>query len=159
MYENLETGIYRFLLQVWTNSGDFSQDTVHVQVHSSIDEKPFSKEESNSFANQIDLQNNLFQIELDIDLSSFTERRKHSFLRNLQEYIQQLVFKLKQPTLIAVSTKISTKLKKSNVLIEFLVVENSVLDSNATLIASLANEFVLNENQKLVKTKEKIRQF
>ena len=157
MYENLETGIYRFLLQVWTNAGDFSQDTVHVQVHSSIDEKPFSKEESNSFANEIDLQNNLVQIELDIDPSSFTERKKQSFLRNLQEYIQQPEFKLKQPTLIVVSSKISTKLKKSNVLIEFLVVENSVLDSNATLITSLANDFALNEKQKLVKTSNLIK--
>lgn len=149
--------MYRFLLQVWTNTDDFSQDTVHVYVHSSLDDKAISKEETNSFANEVDLQNNLIQIELDIDPSSFTEKKKLLFLQNFREYIKEPEFKLKNPTLIIVSTKVSTKLKKSNVLIEFLVIENDFINSNNSLITNLANEFALNENQKLVNTNNLIK--
>jgi hypothetical protein len=157
VFENLEAGLYRFLLQVWTNTNDFSQDTVHVHVHSSLSNKPFSKEESYSLTDEMDIQDSLIQIELDIDPVSFTEIKKQSFLKNFQEYIQQPEFKMKQPSLIFVGTKISTKLKKSNVLVEFLVVENEFIDSNGSAIISLANNFVLKENQKLVKTSNLIK--
>jgi len=130
---------------------------VHVYVHSSLDDKAISKEETNSFANEVDLQNNLIQIELDIDPSSFTEKKKLLFLQNFREYIKEPEFKLKNPTLIIVSTKVSTKLKKSNVLIEFLVIENDFINSNNSLITNLANEFALNENQKLVNTNNLIK--
>ncbi len=161
VFENLEVGLYRFLLQVWTNTNDFSQDTVHVHVHSSLNNKPFSKEESYSLTDEMDIQDSLIQIELDIDPVSFTEIKKQKFLEKFQQYLYNPEFKLKRPSFILVSTKISTKLKKSTVLVEFLVVENELDDSNGsaynTALINLTNSFVLKENQKLVKTSNLIK--
>jgi hypothetical protein len=118
VYENLQVGFYRFLLQIWTNANSFSQDTVHVYMHSLIDANKSQ-----------DLAQNLVKVQLDIDPMSFDEIKKRAFLGQLESVIQQKEFKLESPKLRHISTKVLTKSRQtSRVSIEFVAAEYKSVD-------------------------------
>lgn len=164
IYEQLVEGEYRFLLKVWTNDNELSQDTVHVYVHSST---------SNSDANSTislnsslksespSLNDNIVQIELDIKPSLFSEYLKEQFLTKLQILLQQQVeLKLKQPKVILVNTKIIINSKgKSSVLLELII--SDILDEKIKTadlkISQIENVYsedtdLIGENRKIVKS-------
>ena len=152
----MEVGFYRFLLQVWTNANDFSQDTVHVYVHPYLNSPPFSIDVNNkediSPLREMDIQDSLVQIEIDMDPAKFSEKKKEAFLKNLQDLLQQPEFKLIQPTVVFVSSKVSINLKKSTVLIEILVVENDFSHKADSHFTSISEGFTLTEYQTLAKS-------
>lgn len=138
VYENLQVGFYRFLLQIWTNENSFSQDTVHVYIHSLTDKDN---------KNHLDLAQNLIKIQLDSsNPTDFDETKKKSFLNKLENLIQKQDFKLKSPKVMLISTKVLTKPgKTSQVEIEFVIVENNDL-------AKSVDDDQINLESKLVKS-------
>ncbi len=133
-YENLVEGTYRFLLQVWTNSNELSQDTVYVYVHSTfslynnIDTANTRESEKSSDLNLI--YDNLIQIELDYNPSEFSQNIKDDFLRRLEILLQQSKSNFNNLKVILTNTRVSTFSKTSRVVVEFFACEDLPVDTN-----------------------------
>ncbi len=155
MYEHLIEGVYTFLLRVWTNTNEMSQDTVHVYVHSSS-----VSQDGRANTNQSsELSDNIVQIELDIEPKIFTESVKQEFLNKLQMFLLQAELNLKRPTVNVINTRISTKEEKSTVILDLLIVDRaSDLSSKETIdeMSIYSKSQVYNQNQILVSTNENV---
>ena len=113
------------MLKIWTNTNEFSQDTVHVIVHPFIAYEATSDLGKNSqdpifkFINK-----NIIQIEIDLEPKYFTESLKQNFLKKVEILMQQSELKFKKPKIILINTLVSTRSAKSRVMVEFLVAED-----------------------------------
>jgi hypothetical protein len=134
VYEQLVEGVYRFILKIWSNSNEFSQDVVHVYVHSHLNSSKSINSDTTDHKNHRELVNkefineNIVQIEVDIEPKFFTESVKNSFLNKLQILLQQS--ELKNPKLLLVNSKVSFKSAKSRVILEVIVCEDSSSQHN-----------------------------
>lgn len=133
VYEQLVEGVYRFILKIWSNSNEFSQDVVHVYVHSHLNSSKSISSSSSSntmdhtnhqeLINKEFINENIVQIELDIEPKLFTESVKNSFINKLTILMQQS--ELKSPKLLLVNSKVSFKSTKSRVILEVIACEDS----------------------------------
>jgi hypothetical protein len=155
MYEHLVEGVYTFLLRVWTNTDEMSQDTVHVYVHSS------SVPESNqaNMNQSSELSDNIVQIELDIEPKMFTELVKQEFLNKLQMFLLHAELNLKRPKINVVNTRISTKEEKSTVILDLLIVDQANDLPSKEIIDEMgiySKSQIYNQNQVFVSANENI---
>lgn len=128
-------GEYRFILKVWTGEGELSQDFVHVYVHGSANEN------LNHFENSVQMNENMVEIELDIEPSLFNENLKIEFLNKLQNFLKEnKEFKLIDPKLVLVNTRISVNNRKSGVVLELVVTDltNSTIKTPTGITEDLA---------------------
>ena len=169
VYEQLVSeGVYRFLLKVWTNRNEFSQDIVDVYVHSYVKNPEDNQQEvenqasSNSLnqqptqnkSNSVNINSNVIQVELDIEPKQFTEMKKELFLEKFRAYLQQESdLKLKQPKVLLVNVKKSNRYKKSVVLLELLIVEETD-DSLSSSYPTIAGDKVYNTNARMIQASQ-----
>ena len=113
VYEGLVEGSYKFLLQIWTNTKEFSQDAVVVQVHNN--EKSLILKE---------VYKNLVKIELNYNVLEFTQGIKDNFIAQLQIIVQQSHLKFKNPKVIIFNTRVSSRNKKNYVILEIFAIQD-----------------------------------
>jgi hypothetical protein len=141
-YENLIEGTYTFILRIWTNTNELSQDTVQVHVHGTPQLSAHSSSQmivshsGSSFLVPFDKQNlaeNLVQIELDIQPNNFNEFLKKQFLRKLEILLKQYeMFKLQNPRVFLINTKVffNTYTSKSTVILEVIITDSKQVNMN-----------------------------
>ncbi len=115
-------GTYKFILKVWSKTGEFSQDTINVHVHSYMNSSELYNKNNKSMIENQYINENIIQIEIDTEPKQFTEAFEANFLNKLNILLQQS--KLQNPRVVLVKTGISLKLKKSRVILDILVCEN-----------------------------------
>lgn len=125
IYEQMVEGVYRFILRVWTNTNEYSQSTVHVYVHSTVNSNRSSS--SPSWSPQ-QLNENIILVELDIEPSLFSEYLKERFVNQFQIMLNEhrRQFKLLKPRVILVNSRIAAPVsysKKSSVILELIVTD------------------------------------
>lgn len=112
-------GEYKFVLKVWSVEGEFSQDFVHVFVHGSAYQNIPAQ-----LQNLTQLNQNIIEIELEIEPSLFSESLKVEFLNQLQNFLlNNQDFKLIDPKLVLISSRLSLLNQKSSVVLEILVTD------------------------------------
>lgn len=134
-YENMIAGTYIFILKVWTNTNEFSQDVVKVHVHSvPVGDRPAEKPISwsqHSSSLSAHLVENLIQVELNIRPDLFSESMKNQFITRLEVWLRQQFAHNKQltltmPKIYVINTRVVTNSRytnKSNVVIELVIVD------------------------------------
>ena len=127
-------GTYKFILKVWSKTGEFSQDTINVHVHSYMNSSELYNKNNKSIIENQYINENIIQIEIDTEPKQFTEAFKANFLNKLNILLQQS--KLQNPRVVLVKTDVSLKLKKSRVILDILVCEN-VEEINETKLKKL----------------------
>lgn len=120
-------GEYRFMLKVWTNTNEYSQSTVHVYVHSTLNTNRIQMGQQRKYKQENELNENIIQIELDIEPNLFSEYLKDRFLSKFQLMLQeQKMFKLMHPQVVLINTKIASPVgysQKSSVILELIVTD------------------------------------
>jgi hypothetical protein len=167
-------GVYKFVLKVWTNTDEFSQSIVTVYVHSFLNANLAAQQQHKSSTNKlldVNSQNlinqNLIEIKLDIEPSLFSEYVKERFLTKFQMLLQEqkVEFKLDEPNVILINSRISADGKKSIVVLELIVTD--VIDGHAAGIQMSPKELLqthhglndlLGDNRKIIASSVLIKQ-
>ncbi|RNA39755.1 hypothetical protein BpHYR1_012044 [Brachionus plicatilis] len=140
VYENMVEGEYRFVLKVWSSEGEFSQDFVHVFVHGSTNENVSAQAHNPAHINQ-----NMIEIELDIEPSLLSEGLKIEFLNKLQNFLlQNKEFRLTDPKLVLINSRLSYLEKKSSVVLELLVTDLV----NSSIPSGISDDLVLGDKNR-----------
>lgn len=149
VYEQMVEGVYKFLLRVFTNSKEYSQSTVHVYVHSTLNSNRTSSSSKSSISSskyrqERELNENVILIELDVAPSMFTEYLKEHFLEKFQQMLDEhrKQFRLTKPRVILLNTRIVAPLDystKSSVVLELIVTDIVQGESSSSSL----NEFEL----------------
>lgn len=135
-------GEYKFVLKVWSNEGEFSQDFVHVFVHGSTNQNVPAQSHNSVLINQ-----NMIEIELDIEPSLFSEGLKIEFLNKLQNFLlKNKEFKLTDPKLVLISSRVSFINQKSSVILELLVTDLI----NSSIPMGISDDLVLGDKNRYI---------
>lgn len=175
IYEQMVEGVYKFTLRVWTNTREYSQSTVHVYVHSTLNSNrtasasPVTSTRP-TYRQEHELNENVILIELDVEPSMFSEYVKDRFLTKFQQMLDEhrRQFGLVKPRVILLNTRIAAPLDystKSSVILELVVtdvVQVSAVDfelPGVNTMGIVVNDHVdlVGENRRIVDNSNLIR--